>query len=111
MIANDIAVTYPPAMRECAKLGCREPAAATVGLRYADRILWIGDLLEQRDPNLIDLCIRHADTLVAPYGWDRIDERLRVPEETGLPQVVEPSIEPVVEITDATPPVEARQRF
>jgi hypothetical protein len=96
-------------MRECAKLGCREPAAATVGLRYADRILWIGDLLEQRDPNLIDLCVRHADTLVAPYGWDRIDERLRVPEEGTLAPVMEATVEPVVEITEATPAFEQRR--
>ena len=76
-------------MRECAKLGCREAAAASVGLRYRDRILWVGDLLEQRDPNLIDLCVRHADTLVAPYGWERLDERLRVPDETTLSALVE----------------------
>ncbi|MDQ4005364.1 MAG: DUF3499 family protein [Actinomycetota bacterium] len=77
-------------MRDCAKLGCKEPAAATVGLRYAERILWIGDLLSQRDPNLIDLCQRHTDTLVGPYGWSRLDERAREVKEAPLTPIITP---------------------
>ncbi|MGH2686146.1 MAG: DUF3499 family protein [Actinomycetota bacterium] len=77
-------------MRDCAKLGCKEPAAATVGLRYAERILWIGELLPQRDPNLIDLCQRHADNLVGPYGWSRIDERASEVEEAPLTPIITP---------------------
>ena len=62
-------------MRECAKLGCRTAASATVGMRYRERVLWIGDVLDQRDPNLIDLCAPHADSLSPPYGWERLDDR------------------------------------
>jgi hypothetical protein len=62
-------------VRECGKLGCRQPAGATAALRYRERVLWIGDLLPQRDPNLFDLCGDHAARLTAPYGWSRLDQR------------------------------------
>ena len=70
-------VIYPRRVRECAKLGCRATAAATVGMRYRERILWVGDVLPQRDPNLIDLCASHADSMAPPYGWSRLDDRQR----------------------------------
>jgi hypothetical protein len=62
-------------VRACGKMGCLEPAAATAALRYGERVLWVGDLLPSRDPNLFDLCEDHADRLTAPYGWRRIDGR------------------------------------
>ncbi len=52
---------------------------ATAALRYRDRVLWIGDLVPQRDPNLLDLCVAHADGITAPYGWRRLDERTTAP--------------------------------
>jgi hypothetical protein len=64
-----------PRMRECGKLGCRLPAVATAALRYRQRVLWIGLLGPQRDPNLLDLCQAHAASITAPYGWERLDER------------------------------------
>jgi hypothetical protein len=74
-------------MRECAKLGCREPAGATMALRYRDRILWITNLVPERDPNLIDLCDAHAASMIAPYGWELIDDRrpIEVPERLPEP--------------------------
>ena len=75
-------------MRECAKLACKEPASATVALRYRDRQLWIAGLLPERDPNLIDLCAGHADSMVAPYGWDLIDDRGTVELPERLPDLV-----------------------
>jgi len=95
-------------MRECAKLGCRESAIATVGLRYQERVVWVADLLEQRDPNLIDLCAGHADRLVAPYGWSRLDERLKVPAEQ--PARLEALVEVVEAEQEAAPVVEPPAR-
>ncbi|MGH2724463.1 MAG: DUF3499 family protein [Actinomycetota bacterium] len=63
-------------MRRCTKLGCDQPAAATAGLRYAERILWLAELAPERDPNFLELCGGHADRLTAPVGWTRLDERL-----------------------------------
>lgn len=62
-------------MRRCAKMRCENEARATVALRYADRTVWLRDLLPQRDPNLLDLCRGHADALNPPKGWATVDER------------------------------------
>jgi hypothetical protein len=62
-------------MRQCAKMRCEERAAATVALRYAERVVWIRDLLPQHDPNLLDLCVAHADRLTPPLRWRLLDER------------------------------------
>lgn len=67
-------------MRSCAKIGCREPAAATIGIRYEARELLVADLLPQRDPNLLDLCEGHTRRLTAPFGWNLLDAR-RVPAD------------------------------
>lgn len=81
------------AMRRCTKLGCDQPAAATVGLRYGERVLWLRELAPERDPNFLELCGGHADRLTAPVGWTRLDERLgahrpakeeRTPQEAAL---------------------------
>jgi hypothetical protein len=83
-------VIYAALVRECAKLGCRQPAEATAALRYRERVLWIGDLLPQRDPNLFDICGDHAARLTAPYGWSRLDQRASVaaPAAEGAPAPV-----------------------
>lgn len=71
--------------RTCVRAGCRWPAAASLSYRYATRQVWLGDLLEERDPNAWDLCPHHADTLRVMRGWVLIDERVVVPA------VVEPA--------------------
>ena len=63
-------------------------ATATMALRYRDRICWLADLVPERDPNLIDLCGAHADAMIAPYGWELIDDRrpIQVPER--IPELI-----------------------
>jgi hypothetical protein len=63
-------------MRQCAKMRCEERAVATVALRYAERVVWIRDLLPQHDPNLLDLCVGHANRLTPPLRWRLLDERV-----------------------------------
>lgn len=75
-------------VRECAKLACREPASATVALRYRDRLLWIAGLLPERDPNLIDICEGHADSMIAPYGWELIDDRRPTEAPERIPELI-----------------------
>jgi hypothetical protein len=82
MLANHTHVTYPFIMRSCAKMGCRQPATATIGIRYAARELVVGDLLPQQDPNLMELCEGHSERMTPPFGWTRVDAR-RVPAATG----------------------------
>lgn len=65
--------------RTCVRAGCRWPAAASLSFRYATRQVWLGDLLEERDPNAWDLCPHHAETLSVMRGWQLTDERVVVP--------------------------------
>ena len=48
---------------------------ATVSLRYTERQVLIGDLVAERDPNLLDLCREHVDRMTPPVGWTVIDSR------------------------------------
>jgi hypothetical protein len=89
MLANHTYVIYSRSMRRCAKVGCPEAAAATIGIRYAAREVVIGDLLPQRDPNLLDLCHAHADGLTAPFGWSRLEGRDLAVRQKLAPETVE----------------------
>jgi hypothetical protein len=67
-------------MRQCAKMRCEEHAVATVALRYAERVVWIRDLLPQHDPNLLDLCVEHANEVpVATEGAGPVTVADRLP--------------------------------
>ncbi|MGH8887408.1 MAG: DUF3499 family protein [Egibacteraceae bacterium] len=61
-------------MRTCSRAGCRWPAAASLSFRYASRQVWLLDLRDP-EPSFYDLCPHHADVLVVPRGWDRVDQR------------------------------------
>ena len=54
---------------------CDARANATVVLRYGSREVVVLDLLEQRDPNLLDLCDDHVGRLTPPMGWNVTDSR------------------------------------
>lgn len=62
-------------LRSCSKTACRWPAAASLSYRYATRQVWLLDLSPTVDPSLYDLCPHHADALVVPKGWERVDDR------------------------------------
>jgi hypothetical protein len=54
---------------------CGEEPAATVSLNYTDREVVVGDLLQERDPNLLDFCDEHVERMTPPVGWTVKDER------------------------------------
>ena len=62
-------------MRTCAKMRCESRAAATVGLRYDEREVFVGELTSSPDRNLLDLCEEHVRTLSPPRGWRVRDDR------------------------------------
>ncbi|MFB3738072.1 MAG: DUF3499 family protein [Candidatus Velamenicoccus archaeovorus] len=62
-------------MRVCDKLRCRTEAVATVGLSYEARVVVIGELSREPNPNLLDLCSEHVRRLTPPIGWYVRDER------------------------------------
>lgn len=63
-------------MRSCAKMRCDAEPVATVSLRYQERRVLIGDLLAERDRNLLDLCREHVDRMTPPVGWSVEDSRV-----------------------------------
>ena len=66
-------------MRTCAKLRCRTPASVTAALRYGDREVLVGDLSPVGDPNLVELCLEHAERMIPPIGWRIVWQRVRQP--------------------------------
>jgi Protein of unknown function (DUF3499) len=76
MLGNPTRVIYPArTMRTCAKMRCGSEPVATVSLRYEERQVLIGELVPERDPNLLDLCREHVDRMTPPVGWTVNDAR------------------------------------
>lgn len=59
----------PAAPRQCARVGCAEPAEHTLTADYDDRVMAVGPLSPTRTPPAHDLCDRHASVLTPPTGW------------------------------------------
>lgn len=57
---------------------CEAEPMATVSLRYSERQVLIGDLVAERDPNLLDLCREHVERMTPPVGWTVSDTRAAV---------------------------------
>jgi hypothetical protein len=60
-------------------MSCRNEPVATIVLRYSERRIVVGELLPERDPNLLDLCGPHVARMTPPVGWLLDDARLAVP--------------------------------
>ncbi len=71
-------------MRTCAKMRCDAEPVATVSLRYTEREVAIGDLLAERDRNLLDLCREHVKRMTPPVGWTVRDTRVVSIPESAL---------------------------
>jgi len=61
--------------RLCARPDCADPAVASLSYDYTARTAWVDDLSREPVPNLYDLCVRHADGLRVPVGWEWADRR------------------------------------
>jgi Protein of unknown function (DUF3499) len=62
---------------------CAAEPVATITLRYTEREVVVGDLLAERDPNLLDLCREHVDRMIPPVGWTLLDGRSDVSSLAG----------------------------
>ena len=72
-----------PAVRPCARPGCADGAAATLGFSYPHRRAVLDDLAEAPDPAAYDLCPAHADRTAPPRGWELDDRRATVSTSRG----------------------------
>ncbi|CAN5922808.1 hypothetical protein BH23ACT10_BH23ACT10_35910 [soil metagenome] len=59
----------------CQRAGCTQSASVTLSFRYDARQASLVDLLPEKHPALYDLCDAHADLLIVPRGWERLDRR------------------------------------
>jgi hypothetical protein len=66
--------------RVCQRAGCQQSATVTLSFRYDARQASLVDLSDEKDPAFYDLCAAHADVLIVPRGWERLDRRTRSPE-------------------------------
>ncbi len=70
--------------RHCSKIGCSQPAVATLTYSHADQTAVLGPLSLQAEPHTYDLCQLHSDRLTAPRGWEIV--RLALPDPGADPQ-------------------------
>ncbi len=61
--------------RYCGRPGCSAVAAVTFSFDATARVVWLDDLASGT-ARAGDLCTRHADALVPPQGWSRVDRRV-----------------------------------
>ncbi len=71
--------------RKCTKLGCRQPAVATLTYAYSDRAAVLGPLATYAEPHTYDLCAEHATRLTAPRGWEVVRLVTDYPEPEPTP--------------------------
>lgn len=79
------------AYRHCSKIGCSQPAVATLTYSHADQTAVLGPLSLQAEPHTYDLCLLHADRLTPPRGWEIVRLELPAPavDPDGLSAVVD----------------------
>jgi hypothetical protein len=72
-----------------------------LSFRYDARQASLVDLTDQKHPAHYDLCGMHADLLIVPKGWERLDRRSPAPDP-------KPAIEAIVRAIDEPPPAPTR---
>lgn len=72
--------------RLCQRAGCKQSASVTLYFRYDARQASLVDLVPDKDPSEYDLCGHHAEALIVPRGWERLDRRSRRTGTAGAPE-------------------------
>ncbi|PZS07133.1 MAG: DUF3499 domain-containing protein [Acidimicrobiales bacterium] len=58
--------------RRCSRVGCTQPAVATLTYVYADSTAVVGPLATFPEPHTYDLCEVHGRRMTAPRGWELV---------------------------------------
>jgi hypothetical protein len=83
--------------RVCQRAGCQQSASVTLSFRYDARQASLTDLTADKHPAHYDLCAAHANLLIVPRGWERLDRRTPRPEpqfEAFVRSIEEPAPRP-----------------
>ncbi len=67
--------------RQCSRPACKQLAVYTLTYVYRDSTAVLGPLAASVEPHCYDLCVRHADRMTAPRGWDVVRLPLGDPPE------------------------------
>jgi hypothetical protein len=67
--------------RQCSRPACKQLAVYTLTYVYRDSTAVLGPLAAFVEPHCYDLCVRHADRMTAPRGWDVVRLPLGDPPE------------------------------
>lgn len=73
--------------RVCQRAGCARAASVTLSFRYDARQASLTDLSADKHPAHYDLCGAHADLLIVPRGWERLDRRIPRPHSHPEPEL------------------------
>ena len=55
--------------RPCSKVACNNEAVSTLTYVYVDSMAVLGPLSQSAEPHSYDLCVKHAERLSVPQGW------------------------------------------
>lgn len=94
------------AYRHCSKIGCSQPAVATLTYSHADQTAVLGPLSLQAEPHTYDLCSDHADRLTPPRGWEIV--RLALPDPDVDPDGLSAVVDAVAEDEPQAPASQPR---
>lgn len=79
--------------RQCGRPGCSAVATVTFTFDATKCVVWLDDIADGM-ARAGDLCTRHANSLVPPKGWDRVDRRIPTAVPTPPVLTVVPPVAP-----------------
>ena len=64
--------------RRCSRPLCEGHAQTQLQITYTDRVAELLWTPQERDPNVLELCLKHANRFTPPLGWSFTDRRCEV---------------------------------
>ena len=64
--------------RLCTRNGCREEARVALTFQYANSVIWVDHLSDERRPQVYEFCEIHWNRFAPPTGWTLEDRRRTV---------------------------------
>ena len=77
----------PP--RRCSRPLCARAAEVVLDFDYETRHVVLRWSTEEHDPNILELCVDHADRFRPPHGWSMEDAREQVVSLRSVPDTAE----------------------
>jgi hypothetical protein len=88
-------MSFAPNHRNCSRPLCSSDADAVLLFDYGRRHVVLDELSAVADPNVLELCDRHAESFRPPHGWSLDDRRSAIdltPSERGPAELNTPGV-------------------